>query len=340
MTVVNNGIENFWGNVVTAMVTPMRVSDPISSGSSIADAVTEITGVEVDFDAAAKLAVFLVNNGSDALVLSGTTGEAPATHIEEKDRLIRVVRTALEEAFPGRHIPLIAGVGSNDAAHVLKNSTVAAGAGADALLIVAPYYSRPSQAGIVQHFSLVANATDLPVILYDVPGRAGVEITESSYKELAKIPNIVAFKDATGNVFNAYKKLHSANAVRRANGLQDLTLYAGDDSLLLPFLSLGARGIISVASHIAGSQMGEVISKYQIGEHQKAADQFFEIVPAIELLNGTGQQAGCSKAALQSIGVLDNRILRLPNCGLSEGEYGDFTKKLNDWRINNASFTI
>src|SRR5690606_31413080 len=214
---------------LTAMVTPMT-----STG-------------EIDLKAAASLARRLVDEGNDGLVLSGTTGEAPATHTPEKAALVRAVVDAV-----GDRAAVLSGAGSNDTVHAIRMAEQAAEAGADGLLVVSPYYSRPSQEGLYQHFVAVADATDLPVMLYDVPGRTVVRIAREAYLRLAQHPRIVATKDATGDVYAASKLLAETG----------LAWYSGDDGMLLPFLSVGGAGIVSVAAHAVGGQFAEVVRRF------------------------------------------------------------------------------
>jgi 4-hydroxy-tetrahydrodipicolinate synthase len=302
-----------FGKVITAMVTPMK---------------TTRNGVEIDYDSAQKLAVHLVNNGSDALVLSGTTGEAPTVHRNEKAQLIECVQETLNTRFPNRAVDIIAGVGSNDTEHTIKNSLDAKKLGVSALLVVSPYYSRPSQKGILEHYRAVVDATQMPLIVYDVPGRSGVKIEPETYLELAKIPSVVAVKDATGNVYQAYKTKTAADKIRADLGLEPLMLYCGDDSLLLPFLSFGATGIISVASHLCGSRFQQVIERFERADLLAARTHFAKTVPAIDLANGAGQQAAMMKAAMQQLGVIPERTMRLPNIEVDDESASELLRKL------------
>ena len=276
-----------FGAVLTAMVTPMTPDG------------------DVDLDAAARLAARLVDEGNDGLVLSGTTGEAPTTHAPEKADLVRVVVDAV-----GDRATVLTGAGSNDTAHAVRMAQQAAEAGAHGLLVVSPYYSRPAQEGLYRHFVTVADATDLPVMLYDIPGRAGVRIARATFERLAAHPRIVANKDATGDVAAALT-LHEVTG---------LAWYSGDDALLLPFLSVGAAGIVSVSAHLVGRQFAEVVRRFDAGDHSGALDVFRTTVPVIEAMNGAGAQAVMVKAALEALGVLGNRQLRLPNVAASQDD--------------------
>ncbi len=260
---------------------------------------------EVDLDAAVQLAVRLVDQGNDGLVLSGTTGEAPVTHTPEKSDLVRAVVGAV-----GDRAVVLSGAGSNDTAHAVRMAEQAADAGAHGLLVVSPYYSRPTQEGLYQHFATVADATDLPVMLYDIPGRAGVRISPATYARIAAHPRVLAAKDATGDVA-------SVPFLRQATGL---AWYSGDDGLLLPFLAHGAAGIVSVSAHLVGGAFAEVVRRFDAGDHVGALDVFTSTLPVVSAMNGAGAQAVMVKAALQILGVHPNRELRLPNVAATDDD--------------------
>ncbi|BBY43108.1 4-hydroxy-tetrahydrodipicolinate synthase [Mycolicibacterium celeriflavum] len=221
------------GTVLTAMVTPFK-----PDGS-------------LDTDAAARLANRLVDSGCDGLVLSGTTGESPTTTDEEKLALVRAVLEAV-----GDRARIVAGVGTYDTAHSVRGAKLAAAEGAHGLLAVTPYYSRPPQAGLVAHFNAIADATDLPVILYDIPPRSVIPITWDTMRRLAEHPNIVAVKDAKGD-------LHGGGQIIAETGL---AYYSGDDALNLPWLAMGAVGFVSVWAHLAASQLRDMLSAFQSGD--------------------------------------------------------------------------
>jgi len=222
------------GRVATAMVTPFDDRG------------------ELDLDAAVELAAWLVENGSDALVLAGTTGESPTLTESEELILFRTVR----EAVP---VPVVAGAGSNSTATAVEQTRRATETGVDAILSVAPYYNRPSQAGLEAHFRAVAAATDLPVILYDIPARTGRKIATETILRLAhEVPNITGLKDAAGDPAETARLIAEA-----PSGFE---VYSGDDPLTLPLLALGAVGVISVASHWVGRQMGEMIDAFHKGD--------------------------------------------------------------------------
>jgi 4-hydroxy-tetrahydrodipicolinate synthase len=229
-----------FGRVITAMVTPFA-----GDGS-------------LDLDGAATLARWLVANGSDGLVVAGTTGESPTlTHDEQ----IRLVRTVVQ-AVP---VPVIAGAGSNDTRAAVELTERAAEAGAAAILSVTPYYNRPSQAGLLRHYAEVAKATDLPIMLYDIPARSGRRIEPATVLELAHAhPNIAALKDAAGNVADA--------AAIVADAPDGFELYSGEDALNLALLAVGAVGIVSVASHWAGPECAQMIDAFFRGDVALARD--------------------------------------------------------------------
>lgn len=227
-----------FGRVLTAMATPFA-----ADGS---------------FDAAgaAELARWLVAHGNDGLVVAGTTGEAPTLTVEEHVHLWEVVRDAVD-------VPLVAGAGSNDTRHACRMSERAAEVGMDGLLIVTPYYNRPSQAGLDLHFREVAAATDLPVVLYDIPGRSGRKIsTELLISLVNEVPNIVGVKDAAGD------PTESARVIAAAP--EGFDLYSGDDAMTLPLLAVGATGVIGTATHWCGEQMSEMVAAFAKGDLERA----------------------------------------------------------------------
>ncbi|AQT80676.1 4-hydroxy-tetrahydrodipicolinate synthase [Mycolicibacterium litorale] len=221
------------GTVLTAMVTPFKPDGTL-------DTVT-----------AARLATHLVDSGCDGLVLSGTTGESPTTTDDEKRALLGAVLEAV-----GDRARIIAGAGTYDTAHSVHLAKASAAEGAHGLLVVTPYYSRPPQSGLVAHFTAVADATDLPVILYDIPPRSVVPIEWDTMRTLANHPNIVAVKDAKAD-------LHGGLQIMAETGL---AYYSGDDALNLPWLAMGAVGFISVWGHVAASQLRELLTAFTSGD--------------------------------------------------------------------------
>jgi 4-hydroxy-tetrahydrodipicolinate synthase len=227
-----------FGRVVTAMVTPFR-----EDGS-------------LDADGAATLARWLVEHGNDGLVLAGTTGESPTLTVEEQLELFRVVRNAVD-------VPLVGGIGGNDTAHTARLAEQASATGLDGLLAVTPYYNRPSQAGLEAHFRAVASATDLPIMVYDIPVRTGRKISSEVLVRLAlEVDNVVALKDAAGSPAETARVI--------ADGPDDFSVYSGDDGLTLPLLAVGAIGVVGVATHWCGARMGEMITAFTDGDHDGA----------------------------------------------------------------------
>jgi 4-hydroxy-tetrahydrodipicolinate synthase len=233
--------------MLTAMITPMT-----GDGA-------------VDYDGAARLAEYLVTEmRNDGLVISGTTGESPTTSDAEKDRLLRTVLEAV-----GDRACVVAGVGTNDTAHSCELARQAERAGAHALLVVTPYYNKPPQHGLIAHFSRVADATGLPVMLYDIPGRTGTAIATETLIALSEHPRIIAVKDAKGD-FGAASVVMAATK---------LVFYSGDDIINLPWLSVGAAGFVSVHGHVAGDRLHEMIDAYLAGDVSTALSIHREMLP-------------------------------------------------------------
>lgn len=227
-----------FGSVMTAMVTPFDGDGAL------------------DLDAAQALAAWLVAHGNDGLVVAGTTGEAPVLTDRERVDLFRAVRQAVD-------VPVIAGAGTNDTLHSIEMSRAAAEIGVDGVLIVTPYYNRPGQAGIEAHIRAVASSTDLPVVIYDIPVRAGRKIaTEVLVRLAAEVPTVVGLKDAAGNPGE------TANVI--ADAPDDFEVYSGDDAMTLPLLAVGAVGVIGVATHWAGPEHGEMLQAFAAGDVARA----------------------------------------------------------------------
>jgi 4-hydroxy-tetrahydrodipicolinate synthase len=252
--------------------------------------ITPMTPEEgVDYAGAARLASYLVDDmRNDGLVISGTTGEAPTTTDEEKERLLRAVIEAV-----GDRATVVAGVGTYDTAHTCAAARQAERAGADALLVVTPYYNKPPQAGLVAHFTKVADSTGLPVILYDIPGRTGTPIATESLIQLSAHPRIVAVKDAKAD-------LGAGSQVMLAT---DLVFYSGEDMLNLPWLSLGAAGFISVVGHVAGDRLHDMIDAYLAGRVSQARQIHLDLLPVIIGIMTRTQGAIATKAALGLLGL-------------------------------------
>jgi 4-hydroxy-tetrahydrodipicolinate synthase len=251
----------------------------------------------LDLDDAQELAAHLVDNGHDGLVINGTTGESPTTTDAEKVDLVRVVVEAV-----GDRAHIVAGAGSNNTAHSVESARAAAKAGAQGLLIVTPYYNKPPQAGVLAHFTSVADATDLPVIVYDIPGRTGTPIHTDTLLRMAEHPRIVAVKDAKGDLFAASEVMSQT----------DLQWYSGDDALNLAHLTQGAVGIISVVGHVASRQYAEMIAAVLEGKLARAIEIHRQLIPAVNAIMHITQGAIAVKAALHDQGVIDSPAVRLP----------------------------
>lgn len=260
-----------FGSVITAMVTPFTAEG------------------ELDREGAAELARWLVAQGNDALVLSGTTGEAACLTDEEQIELWRTVRAAVD-------VPLIAGSGTNDTRHAAELTSAASGAGMDAVLVVTPYYNRPSQAGIEAHFHHVCAATELPVIVYDIPVRTGRKIGTDLILRMAKeIPNVVGLKDAAGDPGLTARVIADAPA--------DFEVFSGDDALTLPLLAIGAVGVIGVATHWAAPVMSQMIAAFKAGDISRARQLNARMIESYEFETGDlNPNPVPTKAMLRAIG--------------------------------------
>lgn len=262
-------MANTFGSVVTAMVTPFHDDGTL------------------DLDGAAVLANHLVDAGNDGLVVNGTTGEAPTTSDAEKEAVLRVVLQAV-----GDRAIITAGVGTNDTEHTIELARAAEAAGAHRLLVVTPYYNKPPQAGIEAHFRTVADATGLPVMMYDIPGRSGVPIATETLLRMADHPRLAAVKDAKGDL------AASAHVLART----DYLWYSGEDSLNLPLLSLGAVGFVSVIGHFVARTLAELIAAVRAGDLAVARQRHFATLPVIDAVFAT-QAAMTVKGALHAQGL-------------------------------------
>ena len=258
-----------FGRVLTAMATPFA-----ADGS-------------LDVKRAGELATRLVDLGNDGLVVSGTTGESPTTTDAEKDALLRAVVEAV-----GDRATVVAGVGTYDTAHTVESARAAEKAGAAGLLVVSPYYNRPPQEGLLAHFTTVADATDLPVMLYDIPVRTGVAIATETLLRLAEHPRIVANKDAKADPFSAQQVIARS----------DLAYYSGDDALNLPLLAVGAVGFVSVTGHLIADRHAAMIEAYEAGEVGKAREINEGSLPVTIGVMTRTQGAIMVKAALALLG--------------------------------------
>jgi 4-hydroxy-tetrahydrodipicolinate synthase len=284
-----------FGQVLTAMVTPFDQHG------------------EIDFHAAKTLVNYLIDNGTDGLVVAGTTGESPTLTTEEKISLFKFV----VEVAAGR-VPVIAGTGSNNTRASISLTKQAEEAGVDGIMLVAPYYNKPSQEGLFQHFKAIAEATSLPVMLYNIPGRCAVNISVETIVRLSEITNIVAVKEASGNLDAM------AEIINRTP--DTFTLYSGDDGLTLPVLAIGGAGVVSVASHVIGNQMQEMVTLFKNGRVQEAAVLHRSLLPIMKALFMAPNPTPV-KAALNMQGVQVGDV-RLPMIPLNDDEKSALQKVL------------
>ncbi|KQL35563.1 4-hydroxy-tetrahydrodipicolinate synthase [Psychrobacillus sp. FJAT-21963] len=281
------------GQVSTAMVTPFQ-----KDGS-------------IDYIATEKLIEHLLTNGTDSLVVCGTTGESPTLSTDEKLSLIQFVVEKVN-----KRVPVIAGTGSNNTAASIDLSLKAEALGVDALMIVTPYYNKPNQRGMIAHFKAIANATTLPIVVYNIPGRSVVNLEPESIVELSEIPSIQIVKEASGSLDQMTKIL--------ANTEEDFLVYSGDDSLTLPLIAIGGSGIISVASHVIGTEMQVMIQLFHAGEHKKASSIHQRILPVMKALFEHPNPV-VVKYALSKIG-LEVGSLRLPLVEMTSEEKTAFDR--------------
>ncbi|CAN2208625.1 DapA Dihydrodipicolinate synthase/N-acetylneuraminate lyase [Candidatus Nanopelagicaceae bacterium] len=275
-----------FGRLITAMVTPFTKDGAI------------------DWDGVAKLAQHLVDTGHDGIAVNGTTGEAPTTKSSEKLEIIKVVKSVV-----GEKITVLSGAGDNETSYTVEQAKRSQDAGADGLLVVTPYYNKPPQAGIEAHFRAVAAATDLPIMMYDIPGRTGVEIESDTIVKLFEtVENIVALKDAKGNI------AATSWVIKRCA----VPVYSGDDILNLPFLSVGAVGFVSVCGHTVGNQLKAMLDAWFAGNSARALEIHQELLP---VFTGTFRTQGAilTKAAMSLMG-LPGGTTRLPLVDATEAQ--------------------
>ncbi|WP_422124271.1 4-hydroxy-tetrahydrodipicolinate synthase [Planococcus sp. X10-3] len=276
-----------FGRIITAMVTPFD-----SNG-------------DIDFAATEQLIEHLIANGSDGLVVAGTTGESPTLTAAEKVTLFKFTADKVN----GR-IPVIAGTGSNDTRSSIALTKQAEEAGVDGIMLVTPYYNKPAQDGLFQHFSAIADATRLPIMLYNIPGRSAVNMAPETIIRLSKVPNIVSVKEASGNL--------DATSLIIEETHDDFTVYSGDDGLTLPLMAIGADGIVSVASHIIGNEMQAMVADFTSGKIKEAAAQHRKLLPMMNALFAAPNPVPV-KTALQLMGIQTGTV-RLPMIPLNDEE--------------------
>ena len=264
-----------FGELITAMVTPFA-----SDGS-------------LDLEGARSLARYLADHGSDGIVVSGTTGESPTLSRDEKMALFEAVLDAV-----GERATVIAGTGSYNTAETIELTRAAGGLGVDACLIVTPYYSKPPQNGLVAHFTAVADAAEVPLLIYDIPGRTGRRVERPTMVELARHERIVGVKDAVGDA----GETANLRADLIGAGLESFEIYSGDDPMLLPHLAAGAVGIISVCSHLVGPQIKQILTAWHDGKNEEAQRIYTELLPLFSVIMGVTASPIPVKHALELIG--------------------------------------
>lgn len=285
-----------FGQILTAMVTPFDQDG------------------EIDFDATRNLVNYLISNGTDGLVVSGTTGESPTLTTEEKGELFKFVVGVVN----GR-VPVIAGTGSNNTRASIQLTRLAEKAGVDGIMLVVPYYNKPSQEGLYQHFKAIAESTKLPIILYNIPGRSVINMSVETTVRLSQIPNIVALKEASGNLDAMAEIINQTS--------KDFLLFTGDDGLTLPVLSIGGAGVISVASHVIGNEMQTMIRHFNNGNNKEAAQIHRNLLPIMKALFAAPNPTPV-KAALNLKGIPVGGV-RLPLVPLNDEEMNTLQQVLN-----------
>lgn len=284
-----------FGKLMTAMVTPFYPNG------------------EVNYAKAAELATYLADNGSDTVVVAGTTGESPALSGEEKLELFRVVTSAVKGKAK-----VMAGTGSNSTEHTIRLTRQAAGCGVDGIMLVVPYYNKPSQEGLFRHFSEISQSTDLPVMLYNVPGRTSVNMSTETTLRLAELPNVVAIKEACGDLEQV--------ARIRAGTPDQFVIYSGDDSLTLPILSIGGHGVVSVAAHVAGNEIKAMVEAFHSGNNRIALDAHLRLLPLFKVMFITSNPVPV-KGAMNMLGHGVGGV-RLPLVDLSETQQSEVSDVL------------
>ncbi|GAA2180800.1 4-hydroxy-tetrahydrodipicolinate synthase [Leucobacter tardus] len=279
--------ENPFGQVLVALVTPFHADG------------------EVDWEATERHIDGCIQSGADGIVVTGTTGETSTLTDPEKIKLVEVAKSV-----SGGRAKIITGGGSNETAHAIELYQASEKAGADGVMIVTPYYNKPTQAGLLTHFRLVADATDLPVILYDIPGRTGVPITYETILRLAKHPNILAVKDAKGDF----------SEVSRVLNQTDLMYFSGDDANVLPHLSIGASGLIGVTANIAPAPYRRIIDAVNAGDLTAARDEHQRLEPLVRAVMTHVPGTVAAKYILHGLGYINSPRVRLPLVGPEEWE--------------------
>lgn len=291
-----------FGRVLTAMVTPFAADGT------------------VDLDAAAAVARHLVDTGNDGIVVSGTTGESPTTTGDEDGRLLSTVLDAV-----GDRATVVAGVGTNDTRHTVELTEQAVRLGAHGLLVVSPYYNKPPQSGLIANIdAVIAAAGDTPIMLYDIIGRTAVQIDESTYAELESRPTVLAIKDASGDLVRG----------ARLRATHRFALYSGDDALNLPWLAIGAVGVVSVLGNVDAGRLKALVEAVDAGDLARARDVDTELQGLLYAIMGQTQGAIAAKAALAELGIIDHAGVRLPLTPATDEQVQVIRAALKDAGLN------
>ncbi len=283
--------------------------------------VTPFKNGKVDEEALRELIEFQIANGTDGIVPCGTTGESPVLSHEEHDRVIEITVDAVK-----KRVPVIAGTGSNSTDEALRLTKHAHEVGADGALMVCPYYNRPTQEGLYQHYKVIAEKVPIPIVIYNIPGRTGVNMTPETLARLAKIKNIVGVKEAAGSL----KQM--ADIIRLCG--EDFDVLSGDDFFTYPLLCLGGKGIISVVSNVAPADMAALVDAFEAGDMKKAKALHYKMTPLIDSLFIETNPAPV-KAALAMMGKIQYE-LRLPLAKLSDANYEKLKKAMQDYGLIRA----
>nr|WP_106784301.1 4-hydroxy-tetrahydrodipicolinate synthase [Lysinibacillus timonensis] len=295
------------GRIATAMVTPFKENG------------------EIDYEQVEQIIDHLIANGTDTIVVCGTTAESPTLSQEEKLQLIEFTVQKVN-----KRVPVVAGTGDNETSFSIEMTKKAEELGADAAMLVAPYYNKPNQRGLYEHFAAIAKETSLPLVVYNVPGRTGVNIAAETTIALSKIPNIQIVKEASGNLDQMTEIL--------ANVPDDFYVYSGDDGLTLPLVAIGGRGVISVAAHIVGNDMQAMIRAFDEGRHRDAAEIHQALLPLIRELFANPSPVPV-KYAMSKIGINIEKV-RLPLVELNEAEKASFDKVWNEYQDKAKNFKV
>lgn len=286
------------GRIATAMITPFNEDG-------------------IDYETVERIIEHLIANGTDTIVVCGTTGESPTISEEEKLKLIDFTVKKVN-----KRVPVIAGTGDNETEFSIEMTKKAQNLGVDGVMLVAPYYNKPNQRGLYAHFEAIAKSTTLPIIIYNIPGRTGINILPQTIIALSKLPNVRIVKEASGNLDQMTEIL--------ANVSEDTYVYSGDDGLTLPLLAIGGRGVISVAAHVVGNEMQEMIRAFEEGRHKDAAEIHQALLPLVQQLFANPNPVPV-KYAMSKFGFNVEKV-RLPLVELMDDDKVQFDQVWNEFQ--------